>query len=52
MQLPDPLSLDEWPQNIESLPDIMWWNVTSYSLNMPSPFTKAAIRNNKSHVII
>ena len=33
---------------MELLPDIMWWDVTNYLLNTPSPFTKEAIRNYKS----
>ena len=47
-QLPDPLTLDDWHQDMTLLPNVTWWDITNYLINTPSPFTKEAIRNYKS----
>ena len=48
-QLPDPYSLKEkWTNDISSLPEITWRDVTEYLLDTPSAYTKESIKAYKS----
>ena len=44
-QLADPYLLkDKWSDNIASLPEITWQDVTEYLLDTPSTYTKESIK--------
>ena len=48
-QLPDPYTLKEkWTNDISSLPEITWRNVTEYLIDTPSAHTKKSIKACKS----
>ena len=48
-QLTDPYLLkDKWSDDIPSLPEIKWWDVTEYLLDTSSTYTKESIKAYKS----
>ena len=47
-RLPDPYLLTNWSNDVEQMPDIMWYDVETYLLDTPSQFTEDSLKAKKS----